>query len=493
MGAHFAKASYTRLVWTLIDSDSIQGGGIPSGFLQKKHKLFVIYATSPVEKRWSRLFKSTFVDVIVMNPWNRSEILQALVMSYNCTLAVPYSCNLSIFSASLIVDALGEEEFRRIDKTYKRYGPNPRLSFAAAMRSSPWDTYLHDARSAMARLTLENLKKLVFDRCIMRDCSDKICLIRRAKIDVASGFLIVPMTDYVESQLAIRMRNQSIRQLVEVFHKFHNLNSSRGMSGVIFENICHQIFQRRIQIKYVSMVRLVRDHWKNKPEWCSSHCVFSEIRELENLRQATSCSTLDVRPRKTCYYDDEQLTLEPGVYYIPRKPSEVAFDSFICFKGLLYIFQFTGSEERSIDSRLISRFAKCTNVPKRRNWRFIFIIPNSVKQLKCPFPESRRLQSLQPFSSQVSVDELSELVTSRGSFNAPSSHYSSLHHLSIQEGEESEAAQESEIRHVSKKMKLTEARTTRPNDGSRRFSKLRPGKGFKGKRMVNVKGRGREK
>ena len=396
------------------------------------------------------------------------------------------------FSASLIVDVLGEEEFKHIDKTYKRCGPIPRLCFAAATRSSSWDTYVHNARSSMARLTLESLKELVFDRCSMRDCSDKICLIRRAKIDVASGLLIVPMTNYVESQLAIRMRNQSIRQLVEVFHKFHNLNSSRGMSGVIFENICHQIFSRRIQIKYVSMVRLARDNWTDKPEWCSSHRAFSENRELENLRQATSCSTLDVRPSKTCFYDDEQLAIEPSVYYIPRKPSEVAFDSFICFKGLLYIFQFTASEERSIDSRLISRFAKCTGVPKRGNWRFIFIIPNSVKQLKCPSPESRRLQLLQPFSSQVSVDDLSERVASRGSSNARSSHSSSLHHPSIQE-EDSEAAQESEIEHVSKKMKLTETRTKRSNDGSRRFSKLRPGKGFKGKRMVNVKGRGREK
>jgi hypothetical protein len=95
---------------------------------------------------------------------------------------------------------------------------------------------------------------------------------------------------------------------------------------------------------------------------------------------------------------------------VPEKPNEVAFDSFICFDNILYIFQFTVSEEHSYNDKLISRFAEFSGVPNSSRWRFIFVIPQNVKGIKCPFPKTDELQKLNPFSSQIVMKDLIPLM-----------------------------------------------------------------------------------
>jgi hypothetical protein len=82
MGEEFLEATYKSVVWTLIDSDESHTC-IPLDFVQRDSPFFVIYASSPAEERWSRVHKTvSFPEVIVMNPWSRSEIHRAYVMSY---------------------------------------------------------------------------------------------------------------------------------------------------------------------------------------------------------------------------------------------------------------------------------------------------------------------------------------------------------------------------------------------------------------------------
>lgn len=125
----------------------------------------------------------------------------------------------------------------------------------------------------MDQLTLPKLKEMVFDlrNFNMGELSHKLCLIRRASAAIKPGFNVTPITDYVSSRLAICLRNHDIRQLVEAFERLHGLSSARGMSGVIFENICHQVFRRRIRIECVQMARLRKNQKKNEPSWHSSH------------------------------------------------------------------------------------------------------------------------------------------------------------------------------------------------------------------------------
>jgi hypothetical protein len=82
MGKEFLKATYHFFVWTFIDTDESKDG-IPEAFVQHNSPFFVIYISPPAEHRWARVHKTvSYPKVVVMNPWSRSEIHRAYVMSY---------------------------------------------------------------------------------------------------------------------------------------------------------------------------------------------------------------------------------------------------------------------------------------------------------------------------------------------------------------------------------------------------------------------------
>jgi hypothetical protein len=266
----------------------------------------------------------------------------------------------------------------------------------------------------------------------------------------------MPITDYIRSEIAICMQEYDACRLIERFQDFFSLASSRGMSGAIFENICHRHFKKQILIEYIPMVRFDENDKRRKPKWHSSHhpIDIGAVRreQLEDRRQGAlgNLKTLDVRPSGTCEleYDGQAISLEQDVYYIPMKSNDVAFDSFIRHDDYLYIFQFTVSENHGIDPGLIPRLtllADCTDdLPPRENWLFIFIIPDGLKALTCPYPDSPELQKLEPFSSQVVMKDLAKSI-------APQQ--------SVKEGEDE---------HVHKKLKKTEEAAAQPSRRSKR-------------------------
>ena len=60
-------------VWTLVDSDYAEDG-VPEDLVMRETRHFVIYCTSPSQKRWSRLHKTVHTKTFIMNPWKRKEI-----------------------------------------------------------------------------------------------------------------------------------------------------------------------------------------------------------------------------------------------------------------------------------------------------------------------------------------------------------------------------------------------------------------------------------
>jgi len=72
-----SKPSYFEVfVWTLVDSDEARDG-VPDTLVPHGTRHFVIYATSPLKERWSRLHKTVRSIRAIMNPWTRAEIFQA--------------------------------------------------------------------------------------------------------------------------------------------------------------------------------------------------------------------------------------------------------------------------------------------------------------------------------------------------------------------------------------------------------------------------------
>lgn len=322
---------------------------------------------------------------------------------------VPCSCNSIVLSALLYPTSPNSNV---INDTYDQFGPTPRLCLETAAFPEAMAAYGTDVRGTLAWMTLETLRQwTVQARDLKMDgISDKLCLIRREKRNTVSSLpLVMPITDHIASKLSLHMRNASFHQLMEEFRMLFPLIFWREMTGYIFENICHQGFQKQIHIKYVPMVQEDRRH---RPKWRSSHQAINkhdaESQALEKLRQdaLSRCETLDVRPSDIRSYDDLDFAPERNVYYIPKSPSELAF---IHCGDRLYIFQFTVSSEHGIKDGLIAQFAKCHNLPQPGNWRFIFIIPSDIGEIESPCSNSL---GLTPFSSRVAMDDFAKLMAS---------------------------------------------------------------------------------
>ena len=414
MGTQYVKATYHRVVWTLVDSDE-SNSGVPGNLVQRNRRFFVIYATSPAKGRWSRMPKTTSCIVVVDESMVPRRDPQSCV-GFIVQCAVPSSCKSYILSA--LLEDIDRPSTDIINDTFDRFGPIPSICLETASSPYTLSVYETEVNGALNRVTvsLQSLLELMtnVNDLTMDAVSHKLCLVKREEINnIASKFLISPITKYIQSRLANCIRIYNIHQQVELFRLFFSYPSSRALAGTMFENICHMRFQKHISIWFVSMVRLDK---KRNLKWHSSHCAIEppvlQANELEKQRQVAfrGWGTLDVCP-SIFEYDHLAFALEQGVYYIPKKPNEVAFDSFIFHDSYLYIFQFTVSKEHGINDKLISRFEECTNVPPHDKWRFIFVIPDDVKALECPYPKSDGLQRLKPLSSQISLEDFAYSVS----------------------------------------------------------------------------------
>jgi hypothetical protein len=185
------------------------------------------------------------------------------------------------------------------------------------------------------------------------------------------------------------------------------------MSGDVFEAWCHQVFCERISIKFVPMVREGGSEVskkKNQPQWHTTNMKLTS-KLLENQRRYAlrKGTVLDVRPGTFVEYTSpklhKKLQIKSDVYYSPEYPNEAGFDSFIIYNHILYLFQFTVKPKYDIKN-FLKFFHKCTGIPSRENWRFIFVRPLDVRAtLKCPFPSTDALRKLALYSAEVEMAE----------------------------------------------------------------------------------------
>jgi hypothetical protein len=251
----------------------------------------------------------------------------------------------------------------------------------------------------------------------MDDVSRKVCLIKRPKKDnVKCFFRIQPITDNVQSKIAISLRDFDSRQQIASYRYFARDSFLKGMTGPMFEGFCHGRFQKTIFIHYIPMVCSDK---KDQPQWYSSHSLIQN-QELEASHQDALHyrATLDVCPSHTCEYTDKdlpELDPEEDVYYVPTTENVLPLGSFILHGGRLYMFQFTCYGAHDIKARLISRFAGCTKFPPPDKWHFIFVIPGDIKVFKCKYQRTPELQGLKLFSAQVAMDDAQGQVAPPGS------------------------------------------------------------------------------
>lgn len=71
----FTASQFEVFVWTFVDSDHAMKG-VPYCLVTPGTHHFVIFCTSPRKERWTRLYKTARVLIIIMNPWKIKEILR---------------------------------------------------------------------------------------------------------------------------------------------------------------------------------------------------------------------------------------------------------------------------------------------------------------------------------------------------------------------------------------------------------------------------------
>jgi hypothetical protein len=278
-------------------------------------------------------------------------------------------------------------------------------------------------RSALEGLTLQGLQGLrklsqKAEILEMDEFSHNLCLIRRKELhDVTSWFIVTPITPDMQSRLATRMRTQDIQRQVEVYEDFDCNPITKALSGYLFENLGHLHFQKRIIIEYAPMACLSENNLRNEPQWYSSHPMRDDKDpELGRLRQVAwrDRVPLDVEPADTHEYGDEEFReFDPkqNIYYIPKVQNEEALDSFIWCGDLLFIFQFTVSDQHDIKTGFVSRFTACDKFPETSNWRFILVIPGGNSRfLKTRFLPIPEIHDFKPYSAQVTMQDYAKLL-----------------------------------------------------------------------------------
>ena len=305
-----------------------------------------------------------------------------------------------------------------IDDVYDRFGPTPRLCIQIASNSKALATHERGTRIALEILTPQHLQEWICKLEALRvdtnseyalTRSQQVYLVKRENIgDVGSMPYVTHITDHIRSRIAIRMRNLDSLQQIDLYRNLA-CTPSRGAAGHLSESFCQQHFQRRILINYLPMIQLTGHDGQHKHQWHTSHHPV-EDQNLEKSRQNAlrHMVTLDGYPSNICEYNDRDvqgLILTPHVYYIPSTQNAVAIDSFILHGGYLYLLYFTTSQEHKINLKFMSRFTEYANFPPQSKWRLIFIVPDDIEVLTCPYSRSLEFQTVKLFSSKVNMQD----------------------------------------------------------------------------------------
>jgi hypothetical protein len=300
-----------------------------------------------------------------------------------------------------------------IDGIFNELGPIPRLCFGTERSLIE---YRADLDEALEGLSLPYLESLTSRNPLALDTvSHKIVVLRRSTIDVDSVLVYIqPISPFIASEVARRMRALKRYELVSLFKRYNASPSTRRISGNVFEAYCHVIFSTMIELEFVPMVRIggqptVRE--KRMPPWFSSHTEFSgsaqsQALEVLRARALASRASLDMYPSRVVDYDSNEIArglhIEADVYYIPIKTNQAGIDCFVVHDKTLYLLQMTASDTYSISDELWPFLVSLKGLPPKRKWRFIFVKPPG-KILACPVPRSAELWDLDLYSAEVEV------------------------------------------------------------------------------------------
>ncbi|PFH47854.1 hypothetical protein AMATHDRAFT_151083 [Amanita thiersii Skay4041] len=374
---------FKSLVWTLVDSGNAKDE-VLKDLVMPHARHFVIYCTSPSQDRWRHLYKTAHKSTFIMNPWKRKEILRV--------------------TSTLQSGAIPDESVNRV---FHELGPIARLCINYLGFDDAIEEYRECVESAISNITASEVEKLLRD-CLslkMDAISRKICLIsRRDKENVRSAVIVSPITPFIKSRLANRLRSLERSELIRLYKHFSNVPESRVFAGLYFEVTGQQCLQDGATLELLPMVKLPSSRSKTKPQWYSSHVVIEdetlEAFRKQVLKEQKSLTIPQGLPVEE--YTGNCTSIAPNVIYVPASKNQVAFDSFILMDGLLYLFQFSIASNHDIKPGLLDFIHKTSGCPSIDNCCFVFIHPPD-HVLVCPQPWRLEMQKLCPFSAVLNM------------------------------------------------------------------------------------------
>ena len=235
--------------------------------------------------------------------------------------------------------------------------------------------------------------------------SNKLGLISRTELDIVwSAHTIAPITEFIKSRLARRLRIVSRNQQIDLYNLFSKSSQTRKICGTLFEAIGLCMVPEGLDITLLLMVRLPQHpNAKSHPRWYTSHASLTNETLEDQRQQALRRSEAIQFPPATTqeFKADEILSLREGVFFVPVSESQEALDAFLLVHGILYILQFTVGH---IKPGFVKFSQKCQNLPPLEEWKFVFPIPPGTTLL-CPEPKSELpgLRKLNPYSAELDL------------------------------------------------------------------------------------------
>ena len=219
--------------------------------------------------------------------------------------------------------------------------------------------------------------------------------------DVGVVYDVAPIILTMQSRLANRFRTLERQEQIRLYNHFSRVRGSRGTAAIFFEAAGQRRIQDGVALEIVPMVRLPSSRRGTNPRWYSSHVhLLNEQLEASRQEALQRKQSVCIPMFPSIEYRDGPLTIKSGFVYVPDLTNQVALDSFVAIDGLLYLFQFTIGGEHGVKAGLIDFLSKCSGVPHKAQWRFIFILPPNLT-LVCPQP--RNMRGLRLFSAVIKI------------------------------------------------------------------------------------------
>ena len=223
-----------------------------------------------------------------------------------------------------------------------------------------------------------------------------IILVKRECVDDLHKFTIEPISLSVNRQLRQQLMKNEQKEQLRTYLLHETFQRSR--IGLIFESMAQFHLQEQADLDLVRMVREPGQRGGNA-RWVSKR------------GSGTSSGTrLSLKPVDVIEYKGNwPSSIKEDVFYVPSNPNQVALDSFILIKQVLYIFKMTIATKHSIKEGIM-KFLSHSQF-KKLKWYFVFVIPQgslvlyseeNIAKMKLFWDKAT------PFTAEIDVDKLTQ-------------------------------------------------------------------------------------